>query len=170
MCDDAPKSLSVSVGRDAEVVISYQDDTRFWIMTHTEVRAIMRPTVVVEGGVRIRPTMLCSEVCPPPAPQERESSSVKTCWSESTFSLFIIEMVWWTGLAPWDFELTVPGSLISIFLVSPTPQPRSTNAPHRSPYREKNLDSSLVSARDRAAQLDPIYIFNSFLNESNRLK
>ena len=26
---------------------------------------------------------------------------------------FIIEMIWWTGLAPWEFEFSSPGSLIS---------------------------------------------------------
>jgi len=30
---------------------------------------------------------------------------------------FIIEMIWWTGLAPWKFELPFPGSLIYTFLV-----------------------------------------------------
>ena len=30
---------------------------------------------------------------------------------------FIIVMVWWTGLAPWEFEFPFPGSLISTFLV-----------------------------------------------------
>jgi len=30
---------------------------------------------------------------------------------------FIIEMIWWTGLAPWKFEFPFPGSLISTFLV-----------------------------------------------------
>ena len=29
---------------------------------------------------------------------------------------FIIEMVWWTGLAPWEFEFPFPGSHISTFL------------------------------------------------------
>ena len=29
---------------------------------------------------------------------------------------FIIEMIRWTGLAPWDFEFPFPGSLASIFL------------------------------------------------------
>ena len=29
---------------------------------------------------------------------------------------FIIEMIWWTGLAPWDFEFPFPGDLISTFL------------------------------------------------------
>ena len=28
---------------------------------------------------------------------------------------FIIEMIWWTGLAPWQFEFPFPGSLISAF-------------------------------------------------------
>jgi len=29
---------------------------------------------------------------------------------------FIIEMIWRTGLAPWEFEFTFPDSLISTFL------------------------------------------------------
>jgi len=31
---------------------------------------------------------------------------------------FIIEMIWWTGLAPWEFEFPFPGSLITTFLSS----------------------------------------------------
>ena len=31
---------------------------------------------------------------------------------------FIIVMIWWTGLAPWEFEFLFPGSLISTFLVA----------------------------------------------------
>ena len=51
-----------------------------------------------------------------------------TYWSESTeFFIdnlqarihFIIEMIWWTGLAPWVFEFPFPGSLVSTFLVGP---------------------------------------------------
>ena len=29
---------------------------------------------------------------------------------------FIIVMIWWTGLAPWEFESPFPGSLASTFL------------------------------------------------------
>ena len=29
----------------------------------------------------------------------------------------IVVMIWWTGLAPWEFEFPSPGSLISTFLV-----------------------------------------------------
>ena len=29
---------------------------------------------------------------------------------------FILEMIRWTGLAPWEFELSFPGSLASTFL------------------------------------------------------
>jgi hypothetical protein len=29
---------------------------------------------------------------------------------------FIIVMIWWTDLAPWDFEFPFPGSLTSTFL------------------------------------------------------
>jgi hypothetical protein len=28
----------------------------------------------------------------------------------------IMEMIWWTGLAPWEFEFPLPGSLIFTFL------------------------------------------------------
>ena len=28
---------------------------------------------------------------------------------------FSIEMIWWTGLAPWEFEYPLPGSLTSTF-------------------------------------------------------
>ena len=30
--------------------------------------------------------------------------------------LLIIEMIWWTGLTPWEFKLPFPGSLIFTFL------------------------------------------------------
>ena len=29
----------------------------------------------------------------------------------------IIEMIWWTSLAPWEFEFPFPGSLTSTFLI-----------------------------------------------------
>jgi len=32
---------------------------------------------------------------------------------------FIIEIIWWTGLAPWEFEFPFPGSLTSTFLAQP---------------------------------------------------
>ena len=38
---------------------------------------------------------------------------------------FIILMIWWTGLAPWEFAFPFSGSLTSTFLgvVDPTPTP-----------------------------------------------
>ena len=30
---------------------------------------------------------------------------------------FIIEVIWWSGLAPWEFRFPLPGSLISTFLL-----------------------------------------------------
>jgi len=36
---------------------------------------------------------------------------------------FIVSMIRWTGLAPWEFEFPFPGSLTSTFLV-PNPNPR----------------------------------------------
>ena len=39
---------------------------------------------------------------------------------------FIIVMIRWTGLAPWEFEFPFPGSLTSTFLVPvPTTSPQS---------------------------------------------
>jgi len=35
---------------------------------------------------------------------------------------FIIEMIWWTGLAPWEFEFPFSGSIISTCLVRSTSQ------------------------------------------------
>ena len=35
--------------------------------------------------------------------------------------LVIIEMIWWTGLALWEFEFPFPGSLASTFL-GPAPR------------------------------------------------
>ena len=28
---------------------------------------------------------------------------------------FVIEMIWWSGLAPWEFEFPFPGSITSTF-------------------------------------------------------
>ena len=46
---------------------------------------------------------------------QRESSSLTTYWSESTF---IIVMIRWTDLAPWVFESSFSGSITSNFLVA----------------------------------------------------
>ena len=53
--------------------------------------------------------------------KQRESSLLTSYWSES--SLYS----WWTGLAPWEFELPFPGSLTSTSLVRARiwPGPRS---------------------------------------------
>ena len=45
---------------------------------------------------------------------EKESSLLATYWSEFTQP---IEMIWWTGLASWEFESPLPGSLICTFLL-----------------------------------------------------
>ena len=34
---------------------------------------------------------------------------------------FVFEMIWWTGLSPWEFDFLFLGSLISTLLVSPDP-------------------------------------------------
>jgi len=53
-----------------------------------------------------------------------KSSSSNTCRLEREFFIdnllvrihLIIEMIWRTGLAPWEFEFPFPGSLISTLL------------------------------------------------------
>jgi hypothetical protein len=50
-------------------------------------------------------------LCASPAPKEREF-----CIDNSLVRIhFITEMIWWTGLAPWEFEFLFPGSLASTF-------------------------------------------------------
>jgi len=55
-----------------------------------------------------------------PCKRARESSLLTTYWSESTLSidnlLARIHIIWWNGLAPWEFEFPVPGILISTCL------------------------------------------------------
>ena len=43
----------------------------------------------------------------------------------------LIVMIRWTGLAPWEFEFTFPGSLISTFLDS------GATSPYKSDDRQK---------------------------------
>ena len=42
---------------------------------------------------------------------------------------FIIVMIRWTGLAPWEFEFPFPGSFISTFLESIRHIPKSVGPP-----------------------------------------
>ena len=49
---------------------------------------------------------------------------------------FIIVMIRWTGLAPWEFELPFPGSLTSTFL-----------------HRAKRLDEVVRDMRDQSQQV-----------------
>ena len=71
---------------------------------------------------------------PPPAPAGREFLIDNLLVRIH----FMIEMIWWTGLAPWEFEFPFPGSLISVppptappsqcFTKWATPTPSSTCA------------------------------------------
>ena len=67
------------------------------------------------------------------------SSSIRT--SEREFFIdnllirihFIIVMIRWTGLAPWDFGFPFPGSLTSTFLATQVPSAQvAANAPSKS--------------------------------------
>ena len=51
------------------------------------------------------------QVCPKAHTCQRE----RECFIDNLLVRihFIIEMIWWTGLAPWEFESSFPGSLIS---------------------------------------------------------
>ena len=66
-------------------------------------------------------------------PQEKRIAHVRPCTPEREFLIdnllarihFTIVMIWWTGLAPWEFEFPFPGSLTSTFLPSPQQPPGS---------------------------------------------
>ena len=53
---------------------------------------------------------------------------------------FILEMIWWTGLTPWEFEFSFPGSRISTFL-----EPRSKSKAQSAMALLERLD--LISQR-----------------------
>ena len=57
---------------------------------------------------------------------------------------FIIEMIWWTGLAPWEFEFPFPGSLTSIYM----PRGQRTLAPSRPPNTATSALRRPESARN----------------------
>jgi len=60
---------------------------------------------------------------PPHHPQESE-----LCIEDLLVRIhFMIGMIRWTGLAPWDFECPFPGSLTSTFLYNPQPQALNQN-------------------------------------------
>ena len=59
-----------------------------------------------ERGVRV----------PLPLPHDPQSEQDACRKSSSVRIHFIIVMIRWTGLAPWEFEFPFPGSLISTFL------------------------------------------------------
>ena len=46
----------------------------------------------------------------------------------------IIVMIWWTGLAPWDFEFPFPGSLTSTFLDQVSNLSATPRRCHSSPF------------------------------------
>ena len=49
---------------------------------------------------------------------------------------FIIEMMWWTGLASWEFEFPFPGSLIFTFLLPFLEEDiKAEQVPHPNPHR-----------------------------------
>ena len=51
---------------------------------------------------------------------------------------FIIVMIRWTGLAPWEFEFPFPGSLTSTFRYAPVPE----STPDFSPPQQALLQAS----------------------------
>ena len=70
---------------------------------------------------------------PAPAARTRRSAAVGIPPAEREFFIdnllvrihFIIVMIRWTGLAPWEFEFPFPGSLTSTFLgIPPAPNHR----------------------------------------------
>jgi len=57
-------------------------------------------------------------LCPPRAIGERGDQQPPDTRGLSLCSESTLEMIWWTGLAPWEFEFHHPGSLISTFLAA----------------------------------------------------
>ena len=57
----------------------------------------------------------------------------------------IIVMIWWTGLAPWEFEFSFPGSLtspfltLSLLLLSAAPQRRRPSPAFREQLLHRNV-------------------------------
>ena len=48
---------------------------------------------------------------------------------------FVVVMIWWTGLAPWEFDFPFPGSLISTFLSGAEDEGRLAADRARAPSR-----------------------------------
>ena len=71
---------------------------------------------------------------------------------------FIIEMIWWTGLAPWEFEFPFPGSLIYLprtehpSCVQAASDAETVGAPHRDRLR----GGGDLSNRTRSAGSDVV--------------
>ena len=57
-----------------------------------------------------------SHAGPPPGAYERPTKKEFFIDNRLVPIHFIFVMMWWTGLAPWEFEFSFPGSLISAFL------------------------------------------------------
>ena len=84
------------------------------VKSQQQVRADQRPEQFVWNGPNSR-----ISVC-----GAGSLASDEAGWRESDFFIdnllvrirFIIVMIWWTGLAPWEFEFRFPGSLTSTFL------------------------------------------------------
>ena len=73
---------------------------------------------------------------------------------------FIIVMMRWTGLAPWELEFSFPGSLTSAFLVPITPSVTlpffiTLDAGHRRPLRLELSDQKGLCAL--AATTSPLH-------------
>ena len=68
---------------------------------------------------------------------------------------FIIEMIRWTSLAPWDFEFRFPGSLTSTFL-------------HRSNIAFRVAEMELEPAAEKVRSI-PTLFFSSFILSSLQL-
>ena len=74
---------------------------------------------------------------------------------------FVIEMIWWTGLAPWEFEFPFPGSLTSTFHLPPAsranppfpPTFPSTACPDVTPQFENNYFTEMCSGSEAGSYL-----------------
>ena len=64
--------------------------------------------------------------------------------------LFVIEMMWWTGLAPWEFEFPLPGSLTSTFHeIQPHQKVNSRSYRTREREREREREKKREREKER---------------------
>jgi len=85
------------------------------LMWHAHGPFASREGVARPEALRLR-QMVNSAECPSHAPTNHSHQKREISIDNLLVRIhFIIEMIWWTGLAPWEFEFPFPGSHTSTF-------------------------------------------------------